>query len=130
LPEPREGTIVADASLVGSLRVAGEGGTPPRRRPVTYQVRVGSAVVHATVARGEISVAPGPDPAPDLVMNAGPGFRDVLAGLPLPRLVACCHAVLGAALRGQSAQRRRGWLCPHVRANGSTLASNSKSSYR
>ena len=76
-----EGEVVTDASLVGSLRVAGQGGTPPRRRPVTYEVRVGSAVAHATVARGEISVAPGPDPAPDLVVNAGPGFRDVLAGL-------------------------------------------------
>jgi DNA-binding HxlR family transcriptional regulator len=38
MQEPREGEVVADASLVGSLRVAGQGGTPPRRRPVTYEV--------------------------------------------------------------------------------------------
>jgi hypothetical protein len=58
--EAREGEVVTDASLVGSLRVAGQGrgGTPARRRPVTYEVRVGSAIAHATVARGEISVAP------------------------------------------------------------------------
>ena len=91
--EPREGEIVTDASLVGSLRVAGQGGTPPRRRPVTYEVRVGSAVAHATVARGEISVAPGPDPAPDLVVNAGPGFRDVLAGLLDPDAALAAGAV-------------------------------------
>jgi hypothetical protein len=41
---------------------------------VTYEVRVGSGIVHATVARGEISVAPGPAPAPDLVVNARPDF--------------------------------------------------------
>jgi hypothetical protein len=79
--EPREGEVVTDASLVGSLRVATQGGTPPRRRgPVTYEVRVGSAVAHATVAAGETSVEPGGHPAPDLVLVGGPGFRDVLAG--------------------------------------------------
>ena len=41
---------------------------------MTYEVRVGSAVAHATVACREITVAAGPDPAPDLVVNAGPGF--------------------------------------------------------
>ena len=47
------GEVVTDASLVGSLRVAAEGGTPPRRRgPVTYEVRVGAAVAHATVTGG------------------------------------------------------------------------------
>ncbi|MBJ8344220.1 helix-turn-helix domain-containing protein [Antrihabitans sp. YC2-6] len=79
--EPREGEFVTDASLVGSLRVAGQGRTPPRRRQVTYEVRVGPAVVNATVARGEITVAPGPGSAPDLVISGGPGFRDVLAGV-------------------------------------------------
>ena len=34
------------------------------RRPVIYEVRVGSAVAHATVAGGEISVAPGGIPRP------------------------------------------------------------------
>jgi len=80
--ETREGEVVTDASLVGSLRVAAHGGTPPRRRhPVTYEIRVGSAVAHATVTGGEVSVHPGDHPAPDLVVVAGPGFRDVLAGV-------------------------------------------------
>jgi len=80
--ETREGEVVTDASLVGSLRVAGQGSTPPRRRgPVTYEVRVGPAIAHATVIRGEITVEPGGYPAPDLVVVAGPAFRDVLAGV-------------------------------------------------
>jgi hypothetical protein len=69
------------------------GGFPARRRPVTYEVRAGSAIAHATAARGEISVAPGPDPAPDLVVNAGPGFRDVLAGLLDPDAALAAGAV-------------------------------------
>ena len=79
---PRAGEVVTDASLVGSLRVATRDGTPPRRRdPVTYEVRVGTAVAHATVAGGEIGVEPGAHPAPDLVIVGGPGFRDLLAGV-------------------------------------------------
>jgi len=80
--EPREGEVVTDASLVGSLRIAAGGGTPPRRRgPVTYEVRVGAAVAHATVAGGEVAVVPGGHAEPDLVLVAGPRFRDVLAGV-------------------------------------------------
>jgi len=78
--EPRAGEVVTDASLVGALRVAAQGGTPLRRRgPVTYEVRVGPAVAHASVTGGRISVEPGGHPGPDLVLVAGPGFRDLLA---------------------------------------------------
>ena len=80
--EPREGEVVTDASLVGSLRVAAQGGAPPRRQgPVTYEVRVGPATAHATVAGEEITVGEGGHPAPDLTIVGGPGFRDVLAGV-------------------------------------------------
>lgn len=92
--EPREGEVVTDASLVGSLRVAAQGGTPPRRRgPVTYEVRVGSAVAHATVNASETTVRPGGHPAPDLVLVAGPGFRDVLAGVIDPDAADAAGAV-------------------------------------
>jgi len=92
--EPAEGEVVTDAALVGSLRVAIQGGTPPRRRgPVTYEVRAGSAVAHATVTPGKISVEPGGHPAPDLVVVAGPGFRDVLARVLDPDAALAAGAV-------------------------------------
>lgn len=92
--QPREGEVVTDASLVGSLRVATTGGTPPRRRgPVTYELRVGPAVAHATVTGGEISVKPGGHPAPDLVVVGGPGFRDVLARVLDPDAALAAGAV-------------------------------------
>ena len=82
--EPREGEIITEPALVGALRVGGQGGTAPRRAPVTYEVHVGPAVAHAMVARGVITVAPGPHPKPDLIVDAGPEFRDVLAGVLSP----------------------------------------------
>jgi len=92
--EPREGEVVTDASLVGSLRVAAQGGTPPSARgPVIYEVRVGSAVAHATVTGSEISVNPGGHPTPDLVAVGGPGFRDVLAGVLDPDAALAAGAV-------------------------------------
>lgn len=92
--EPREGEVVTDASLVGSLRVAAQGGTPPRRRgPVTYELRVGPAIAHATLTRDEMTVEPGSHPAPDLVVIAGPAFRDVLAGVLDPDAALAAGAV-------------------------------------
>ena len=80
--EPRAGEVVTDASLVGSLRVAARAARRrDERDPVTYEVRVGAAVAHATVAGDEVAVAPGGHPDPDLVLVAGPRFRDVLAGV-------------------------------------------------
>jgi hypothetical protein len=74
--EARECEVVTDASLVGSLRVAAQGGTPPQRRgSVTYEVRVGSAVAHATVTGSEINVKPGGHP------RARPG-RSRRTGIP------------------------------------------------
>jgi hypothetical protein len=85
--EAREGEVVTDASLVGSLRVAGQGrgGTPACRRPVTYEVRVGSAIAHATVACGEISIGrsrggtTSPKAPPICRKNFGVWVRDGLA---------------------------------------------------
>ena len=60
----------------GFLRVAAQGGTPPQRRgSVTYEVRVGSAVAHATVTGSEINVKPGGHP------RARPG-RSRRTGIP------------------------------------------------
>ncbi|MGI5127694.1 winged helix-turn-helix transcriptional regulator [Pseudonocardia sp. CA-107938] len=74
--EPRPGEVFTEAALVSALRSGvGAGPTPPR----TYQVVVGDAIAHAVAGEHGVDVRPGSHPAPDLTINAGLGFRDVLA---------------------------------------------------
>ena len=93
--EPRDGEVVTNASLVGSLRVAAQGAVPTRRTPVTYEVRVGPAVAHATVAGDEVTVGEGAHPDPDLTIVGGPGFRDVLAGVLEPDAALAAVELIG-----------------------------------
>jgi DNA-binding HxlR family transcriptional regulator len=79
--EPRGGEVVTDAILVAGLRVAAGEPGPRRGRDVVYVVRSGEAAAHATVRGTTIEVAAGEHPEPDLVVIAGPGFRDLLAGV-------------------------------------------------
>ncbi|MBM9465392.1 transcriptional regulator [Aeromicrobium sp. YIM 150415] len=77
--EPREGEIVTEASLISALRVASDGGSPPTK-PVAFTVTAGDVVVHARGGDGVVEVGAGPADDADLVVTAGPGFRDLLAG--------------------------------------------------
>lgn len=79
MDEPREGEIVTEASLVSALRVAAEG-APRTDRRLTFTVRVGPVVAHATVGNGAVQVGAGDQPDADLVITGGLGFRDLLAG--------------------------------------------------
>ncbi|MFT4136348.1 winged helix-turn-helix transcriptional regulator [Microbacterium sp.] len=78
--EPREGEIVTEASLVSALRVAADGGIPPRRR-LAFTVRVGDVAAHAVTGDGTVEVGAGEHPGADLVITGGPGLRDLLAGV-------------------------------------------------
>ncbi|MEQ4303007.1 helix-turn-helix domain-containing protein [Plantactinospora sp. B6F1] len=79
--KPRDGEVVTDASLVAALRAAANpGGIPSTIRKVVYVVRSGTAIAHVTVRNASITVEPGECPDPDLVLVAGPNFRDLLAG--------------------------------------------------
>lgn len=82
--EPREGEIVTEASLVSALRVGAERGIAPEGEAIAYTVRAGDVAVQASVGGGAIEVAPGAHPKADLVITAGPGFRDLLAGTLAP----------------------------------------------
>lgn len=77
--EPREGEIVTEASLISALRVAAGGGAAPKR-PFAFTVVAGDIVIHALARDGAVQVGAGPAPDADLVIEAGPGFRDLLAG--------------------------------------------------
>lgn len=91
--EPREDEIVTDAILVSALRAAATGDTPPHDRAVTYSVTVGEASAHATVRGTTVTAAPGPHPAPDLAIVAGPGLRDLLAGRIDPETAIAQHVL-------------------------------------
>lgn len=73
--------MVTDAALVAGLRGAAGDWAPRQGRDVVYVVRSGDAVAHATVRGATVEVGPGEHPEPDLVIVAGPGFRDLLAGV-------------------------------------------------
>ena len=47
--------------------------------PVSYEVRFGPIVLHAVVANGEADVGPGAIEKPDLIIEATPAFRAVMA---------------------------------------------------
>ena len=75
--EPEE--IVTPESLVMALRSTyrpEEAGTSS----ASYELRVGEAVLHAIIDRGELTVEPGPLPDARLVITAGPAIRAVMAG--------------------------------------------------
>jgi DNA-binding HxlR family transcriptional regulator len=77
---PRENEVMTDASLVSALRVAAENGAVSSRRPLAFTIQVAGAVAQASLHDRTVTVEPGPHPAPDLVLNGGRGFRDLLAG--------------------------------------------------
>ncbi len=83
--EPRAGEVVTKASLVAGLRAAAAGGhLQPQSRDAVYVVKSGEAVAHAIVRDASVTVDAGEHPDPDLVIVAGPGFRDLLAGVLQP----------------------------------------------
>ena len=78
--QPRAGEVVTDASLVSALRSALRPRTTSTTRAAVVEVRIGDAAAHAVTSRKTVTVHPGRHPAPDLALEAGPQFRDVLAG--------------------------------------------------
>jgi DNA-binding HxlR family transcriptional regulator len=83
LDDPRSGEIVTADSLVMALRSTFHPDAARKLRAV-YEVHVGDVVVHARVDNGEVEVAAGPLPTPDLTIVAGPAIKDVMAGAMSP----------------------------------------------
>lgn len=81
---PREGEIVTEASLISALRVAASGGSPPAK-PLAFTISAGDIVIHALAREGAVEVGAGAAADADLVLETGPGFRDLLAGTLDPR---------------------------------------------
>lgn len=93
LGDARPDEIVTADSLVMALRTCFQ---PDAARGVQarYELRVGELVVHARVDDGALAAAEGPLPDADLVLDAGPALRPLLAGELSPD-----EAVAGGAVR-------------------------------
>jgi DNA-binding HxlR family transcriptional regulator len=79
LAEPGPYDIVTTDSLVMAMRStfspeAAQGAA------VSYELRVGEVVIHMRVEDGRLDVAEGGLPGADLVVEAGPGIKELMAG--------------------------------------------------
>jgi DNA-binding HxlR family transcriptional regulator len=79
LGEPRAEDILSTDSLVLALRATFQ---PEAARGLRagFELRAGEVVVHARVDDGTLEAAAGPLPGADLVIEAGPAIRALMAG--------------------------------------------------
>jgi DNA-binding HxlR family transcriptional regulator len=79
LGEPAAGEVATVDSLVMAMRATFQ---PEAARDLRagYELRSGDAVLHVVVDRGDLRVGAGPLPGADLVIEAGPGLRALMAG--------------------------------------------------
>lgn len=79
LGEPRPGHVVTTESLIMALRSTFRPGEAAGLR-AGFELRYGDIVIHARVDDGSLVAGSGPLPGADLVMNAGPVIRALMAG--------------------------------------------------
>ncbi|MEA2664180.1 MAG: hypothetical protein QOI11_1124 [Candidatus Eremiobacteraeota bacterium] len=84
LGDPRPDETLTVDSLVMALRTTFHP-EPARGLRAGYELRVGPIVLHARVGDGRVEVAAGALPGADLVIEAGPGIRALMAGELSPR---------------------------------------------
>jgi DNA-binding HxlR family transcriptional regulator len=79
LGEPRPDEQITIDSLVTALRTTFH---PKAARGLRagFELRVGPVILHARVDRGKVEVAEGSLPGADLMIEAGPGIRALMAG--------------------------------------------------
>lgn len=79
MKDPRPGEIITSDALISALRATFR---PESARGIkaSYEVRVGEVVIHARVSNGKIQTGSGPIDRPDLVIQAGPAIRAIMAG--------------------------------------------------
>ena len=79
LGEPCAGDVLPPDALVLALRATFQ---PAAARGVTasYELRAGPTIVHARVRDGELEAAVGALPGADLVIEAGPALKALMAG--------------------------------------------------
>lgn len=78
LGKPRPDEVITEDSIASALLTCFRPETPSRA-PVSYELRAGEIVVHAVVRDGKVTVGRGPFPKPDLIIEAGPAIRLLMA---------------------------------------------------
>jgi DNA-binding HxlR family transcriptional regulator len=78
LGEPLPNEIVTEDSLAAALLSTFRPETAARAK-VSYELRLGDIVVHAQVRNRRVTVGRGPLTKPDLVIEAGPAIRALMA---------------------------------------------------
>jgi DNA-binding HxlR family transcriptional regulator len=78
LGEPRPGETVTEDSIAMALRTAFRPEAAGKAK-LTYLLKLGSVEVHACVGNGAVTVGRGPIAKPDLVIEAGPALRLLMA---------------------------------------------------
>ncbi|HEY5094092.1 MAG TPA: winged helix-turn-helix transcriptional regulator, partial [Candidatus Eremiobacteraceae bacterium] len=79
LSEPRAGEIITVDSMVMAMRSTFHG-EASRGLHASFEMHLGDIVIHVRVDDGKVEVAAGPAPAPDLVIEAGPGIKCLMSG--------------------------------------------------
>lgn len=98
LGDPRPAETITVDSLITALRTTFQP-QAARGAHVGYELRAGEIVLHARVDDGRLDVAEGPLPGADLVIEAGPALRPLMAGELRPEDAIACGAV---RIRGDS----------------------------
>lgn len=78
LGDPRPGEIVTEDSMAAALLSTFRPETAGRAN-MSYELRLGEIVVHAKVRNGTVTVGRGALQKPDLIIEAGPAIRALLA---------------------------------------------------
>ncbi|HEY0582953.1 MAG TPA: helix-turn-helix domain-containing protein [Chloroflexota bacterium] len=78
LGEPGPDEIITVDSMIMALRSTFRPETADGWR-ATFELRMGEVVVNARIAEGRVEVGPGPLPEADLVIEAGPAIRALMA---------------------------------------------------
>ncbi|HKU67368.1 MAG TPA: helix-turn-helix domain-containing protein [Candidatus Baltobacteraceae bacterium] len=78
LDQPRPDEIVTNDSMVMALRTTFRP-EAAKGTHVSYELRMGSVVIHARIHDGTIDAGAGPLPDADLIVEAGPALKAVMA---------------------------------------------------
>lgn len=78
LGEPRLDEVVTEDSMVMALRTTFRSEAAARLK-AKYELRMGDVLIHAIVRDGTVQVGKGSIEDPDLIIEAGPGLRAIMA---------------------------------------------------